>query len=520
MQKWVSRAYNGGMFARKKRNRSGSVSIQIIDKAQRYRVVQTVGSARNPDDIEKLWRKGQHIVHDASPEQQQLLPVKTEADLAVENAMDSLANGQVHTIGPECIFGTLFDRLGFDAIPGKLFRHIVIARLAYPTSKLKTVDYLYRYRGITVGVDAVYRFLDTFNKSYKTQAQDIAYRNTKRTLGTISVVFYDMTTLYFEAEDEDDLRKIGFSKDGKFQHPQIMLGLLIGEGGFPIGYDIFEGNTFEGHTLLPTLEIIQKKYGFGKPVVVADAGLLSNENLRKLAEEGYRFIIGGRIRNESVEIQKQILEEAKGMKDGDSFVLQTRDRTRLVVTYTNKRAKKDAYNRERGLKKLRKHVKTGRLTKDSINDRGYNKFLTLEGEVKVTIDEEKVKEDARWDGLKGYLTNSRLSPKKVTENYAQLWQIEKAFRISKTDLKVRPIHHYLKRRIEAHICIAFVSYSIYKELERQLQELHVDMSARRAAELTHTMYELEYMLPDSQESKRAILRMDAEQQMLHDAIHD
>lgn len=508
------------MFVRKKYNKSGSVSIQIIDKSKGYRVVQTVGSATHPDDIEKLWRDGQRILHDPATGQQPLFSTKTEADLAVENVMSNLANAQVRTIGPELIFGTLFDRLGFDAIPGELFRHMVIARLAYPTSKLKTVDYLFRYRGIAVGIDTVYRFLDTLNKTYKKQAQDIAYRNTKRTLGTISVVFYDMTTLYFEAEDEDDLRKIGFSKDGKFQHLQIMLGLLVGEGGFPIGYDIFEGNTFEGHTLLPTLEAIQSTYCFGKPVVVADAGLLSKENLKKLREEQYHFIIGARIKNESGEIQKQILRERSGMKDGDSFVLRKKDGTRLVVTYTEKRAKKDAYNRERGLKKLRRYVKTGWLTKESINNRGYNKFLTLEGKVMVTIDEEKVKKDAWWDGLKGYVTNSHLSPKKVTENYAQLWQIEKAFRISKTDLKVRPIHHYLKRRIEAHICIAFVAYSIYKELERELQASHIEMSARRAAELTHTMYELEYTLPHSHEKKQTILRMDEEQKILYDSIRE
>lgn len=192
------------MFIRKKRNRSGSVSIQIIDKTKGYRVMQTVGSAFHREDIEKLWRKGEHIIHGAPPGQQSLISMKTEADLVMERMMGDLANDQVRTVGPELIFGTLFDRLGFDAIPGELFRHIVIARLAYPTSKLKTVDYLYRYRGIDIGIDTVYRFLDTFNKKYKTQAQEIAYRNTKRTLGAISVVFYDMTTLYFEAEGEDE----------------------------------------------------------------------------------------------------------------------------------------------------------------------------------------------------------------------------------------------------------------------------------------------------------------------------
>jgi hypothetical protein len=287
------------MFVRKKRNKSGSVSIQIIDKSNGYKVVQTVGSANKPDEIKKLWQRGQQIVHGASPEQQQLLPVKTEADLAVENAMETLSNSSIRTIGPELIFGTLFDCIGFNTIPDELFRHIVIARLAYPTSKLKTVDYLYRYRGIIVDVDTVYRSLDTFHRKYKKQVEKIAYNHTKKILKSIAVVFYDMTTLYFEAEDEDDLRKIGFSKDGKFQKPQIMLGLLVGEGGFPIGYDIFKGNTSEGKTLIPLLQAIQRKYGFGKPVVVADAALLSKKNLETLTTQGYTFIIGARIKNES-----------------------------------------------------------------------------------------------------------------------------------------------------------------------------------------------------------------------------
>jgi transposase len=507
------------MFVRKKQNKSGSVSIQVIDKTDGYRVVQTVGSAWKAVEVERLWQKALSIVHGAKEGQQQLFSTQTQTDVAVENFVEELSNASVRTIGPELIFGTLFDRLGFNAVEEELFRHIVIARLAYPTSKLKTVDYLYRYKGISIGVQTVYRFLDALNDDYKEQVECIAFEHTKRTLGSISVVFYDMTTLYFEAEDEDDLRKIGFSKDGKFQKPQIMLGLLVGERGLPIGYDIFEGNTFEGHTLLPTLEKIQKKYGFGKPVVIADAGLLSTKNISALKEEGYRFIIGGRIKNESEEIQKIMLKQAEGMKDGDSLTIKKKDGTRLVVTYSDKRARKDTYNREKGLRKLRKRVKTGKLTKESINNRGYNKFLSLEGETVVSIDEEKVGQDKHWDGLKGYVTNSRYSAKRITENYTQLWQIEKAFRISKTDLKVRPIHHYKRKRIEAHICIAFVAYAIYKELEIQLQKHKVAMSPKRAAELTDNMYELEYTLPDSKELKRKMLHMDEEQSALYHIIH-
>ncbi|MFH1859008.1 MAG: IS1634 family transposase [Patescibacteria group bacterium] len=246
--------------------------------------------------------------------------------------MRNISNLQVRTIGPELIFGTLFDNIGFNAISEELFRHIVIARLTYPTSKLKTVDYLYRYRGIKIEIDKIYRFLDRLNEKHKAKAERIAYKYTQRTLEQISVVFYDMTTLYFESEDEDDLRKIGFSKDGKFQNPQIMLGLLVGQNGYPIGYDIFSGNTFEGHTLIPILKSLQKKYGFSKPIVIADAGLLSNDNIEKLKAEKYQFIIGARIKNESKLIKKEILEKSQNIEEGNSFIIEKNDQTKLVIS--------------------------------------------------------------------------------------------------------------------------------------------------------------------------------------------
>ncbi len=253
------------MFVRKKKNKSGSISVQIIDKTGgSYRVIKTLGSSQDIDEIERLVQLGTSIINKGDDNQPRLFAVKTEAEQAVETFCQSLSNNNIRTIGPELIFGTLFDRIGFSAVEDELFRHIVIARLVYPTSKLKTVDYLMRYQGTTVAVDAIYRFLDKLSDTYKETVQKIAFDYTKKRLKNISVVFYDMTTLYFEAEDEDDLRRIGFSKDGKFQNPQIMLGLLVGEEGCPIGYDIFEGNTFEGHTLLPVLQGHPRKVRFKK----------------------------------------------------------------------------------------------------------------------------------------------------------------------------------------------------------------------------------------------------------------
>ncbi|MBU0978592.1 transposase [Patescibacteria group bacterium] len=152
-----------------------------------------------------------------------------------------------------------------------------------------------------------------------------------------------------------------------------------------------------------------------------------------------------------------------------------------------------------------------KLTKSSINNRGYNKFLILKGKIEVGINEKKIEADKQWDGLKGYITNTKLSAKKIIDNYKHLWQIEKAFRISKTDLRIRPIYHRLRHRIEAHISIAFVAYSIYKELERLLIKHKTGISVKRAAELTHTIYELSYTLPQSRLMKNIILGMDNDQ---------
>jgi len=502
------------MFVRKKKNASGSVSVQVIDKTNGYRVLKTIGSAKNLDEIDRLMALGKAFI-DRQKAQFSLFPKEETRNAIVLDFLSCVRNSHIRTIGPELIFGRLFDRIGFGVIPDRLFRDIVIVRLAYPTSKLKTVDYLYRYQGKKISVDSVYRFLDRLNDSYKEQVEGIAFQYSRSILKSLSVVFYDVTTLYFENEDEDDLRKMGFSKDGKFEHPQIMLGLLVGERGYPIGYDIFEGNTFEGHTLQPVLDAVEKKYGLGRPVVVADAAMLSRANLKNLNDGQYGFIVGARLKNESEEIQREILDRGAGLKNGESFVIEKPNGYRLVVSYSDKRAAKDAFNRKKGIKKLRKKIRSGKLTKEHINNRGYNKFLKLEGDIRIEVDESKIEESVLWDGLKGYLTNTDHSPSDVIENYRQLWHVEKAFRISKTDLRIRPIHHYKAKRIKAHVCVAFVAYTIYKELERLLLESGASITPQRAVQLTHTMYEMIVELPDDPSLQRIQLKMDPEQNILY-----
>jgi hypothetical protein len=252
--------------------------------------------------------------------------------------------------------------------------------------------------------------------------------------------------------------------------------------------------------------------------VVADAAMLSKKNLQQLDEEQFPFIVGARIRNETQAMQEEIMQRCSELRDGESLVIKKDNGHRLIISYSDSRARKDVYNRQRGLKKLRQKVNSGRLTKEQLNNRGYNKFLRLTGEVSIEIDEAKIAQASRWDGLKGYLTNTAHSPELVIENYAQLWQVEKAFRISKTDLRIRPMYHYRRQRIKAHVLIAFVAYTIYKELERLLSKHRLPISPQRAIELTQTMYELKFELPNDQELQRVLLKMDHEQQLLYDLL--
>lgn len=503
---------NLDMFIRKKKNKSGSVSVQIISKTRgKYKVIRSIGSGKTEQELDRLMHIAQQELERLSAQSKLFV---SGNDILIDEIFGALTNSSIRTIGPELIFGEIYDHIGFDQIEENLFRHLVISRLAFPLSKLKTVDYLYRYQGVNTSISTVYRFLDKLNKDLKQEVEQISFEHTKKVLGgQVSVVFYDMTTIYFEASDEDDLRKTGFSKDGKHSHPQIFLGLLVGLGGYAIGYDVFEGNIYEGHTLIPFVEKINKKFQLDQPIIVADSGLLSNKNIEALQAAGYEYILGARLKNESAQVKKKIVE--KSIKNGGLRSIKKQDNIRLILSYSDKRAKKDQHNRKRGIERLEKRIKTGKLTKSNINNRGYNKYLKMDGEVLITLDYEKFEADKKWDGLKGYLTNSKLTKKQIVDNYNNLWHIEKAFRMSKTDLRIRPIYHRLKHRIEAHICISFTAYCIYKELERVLDIEKSTLTIERAAELTHNMYQINYTLPDSKHSKSRLLKMDDEQAELY-----
>jgi transposase len=263
--------------------------------------------------------------------------------------------------------------------------------------------------------------------------------------------------------------------------------------------------------MLPVLETFRKKYNLDRLIIIADSGLLSSQNITKLQETGYEFILGARIKNEKQAIKDKIL--SLKLKNAESQIIEKDDGLRLVISYSDKRAKKDSYNRKRGLIRLEKLIKTGKLTKSNINNRGYNKYLKMDGEIKISIDKSKFEADGEWDGLKGYLSNTKLSKDEIIKNYGQLWRIEKAFRISKHDLKIRPIYHRLRRRIEAHININFVAYKVYKELERQLKVKKSMLNPEKAIDIAKTIYQIT-ATSSNQNTVKHILLLTEEQKSL------
>ncbi len=499
------------MFIRKNRNRSGSVSIQIVQKINRSnKVTKTVGVAKTKREEELLLLLAMTEIE--LLQGMQTLFVEHD-DLVVDNFVNGIANDHLQIIGSELILGRIYDKIGFPEDGScNYFRNLVLCRLVYPGSKLKTVAYFKQHLNTDVSVYSVYRFLDELNAELKPSIEQISFEHTKKLLnGKIGVVFYDMTTLYFEASEEDDFRIPGFSKDGKHQQPQIMIGLLVSNHGYPIGYQIFEGNTSETKTLIPVLEAFQKRFDIDKPIIVADAALLSQKNINALRENKYEYILGGRLKNETGTIKEKVI--ALEIEQGKPKELRYKN-GRLIVSFSSKRAYNDKKNREKGLKRLEKKVSSGKLSKGHINNRGYNKYLKLSGEVNITIDYKKYEADSVWDGLKGYVTNTGLSRDKVIENYSQLWQVEKAFRISKTDLRIRPIYHRLRNRIEAHICICFSAYTIYKELERLLKRNNIDLSPEKAIDQIKEIRQLRYVLPKSRHVKTKILKPTQKQSQL------
>jgi len=389
------------------------------------------------------------------------------------------------------VFGSLFNTLGFDKILPKkrseVLKELVLARIASPVSKRASQEMLTIDFGVDIHLDRIYRMMDSLMEKQAEFQAKVFQATQSMCFEKINMTFFDVTTLYFESTEEDELRKFGYSKDQKFHSTQVVVALATTQDGLPIGYKTFPGATAEVSTLLQCLEEWKKTLPIGNVTIVADRAMMSETNIQKLEEEGITYIIAAKLRKLSRGIKQEILT-TKGEKircDEDDYWVQKHaltDNRRLIVSYSEKRARKDKNDRERILEKVRKKVGSGKSIKKLVSNRGYQKYLKAEGESKVTLDEEKLAEEEQWDGLHGIITNDHDSEAlELLRQYRRLWVIEESFRIQKTDLSVRPIYHFKPERVQAHILLCYLAFSLvrYAEYRIELQKKKISIQEIR-----------------------------------------
>jgi len=479
-------------------------SVQIVEsirdgKKVKQKIVRHVGIAHDDKELEKLKELAEHIKAKLETEQQpSLFPPEELAEMAIECRrkqrskkveddkplnvnLKKLREEQRIIVGMHEVYGEVYKELRFNQIFGnpkrnqkmeQMLYHIVMARIANPQSKRESVRMLENDFGVQLDLQKVYKMMDKIDDKSIDKIQQLSQESAQGILKEkASVLFYDCTTLYFESFTEDELKENGYSKDMKFNQPQVLLALLVTREGLPIGYEVFPGSQYEGHTLIPILEGLKKRYSIEDIVFVADSGLFNNDNLEYLDANNIKYIVGARLKSTTKALQKEILNTSNYKqinKDGIEKLANfthTKDR-HLLVSYSSKRAEKDKHDREKAIKKLiNKLSKNKSNAKNLLSNYGYKKYLEIEGKTNLTINEEKVAADAQWDGLHGIITNYEdVDDINIVKHYRGLWQIEECFRISKHDLKIRPIYHWTPKRIKAHIAISFMALVCVRNL--------------------------------------------------------
>lgn len=515
------------MFVRTKKLSSGKTKIQIVESVResgkvRQRILRHVGTVSTGPDIVRFKQMAEYIKADLEKEQKSLLfPSETLAHMVIESRklsvddvrplpvnLKSLREEHRIVSGIHEIYGSLYDTIGFGALmkgcpaSSGIMKEIVMGRLARPCSKKATVELLEIDFGIDIPLEKVYRMLDTLSRKQRIQRlQEITWQHSKRLLNNeVSVLFYDCTTLYFESFTEDELRRFGYSKDHKFNQGQVLLALMVTTEGLPVGYEVFPGDTYEGKTFKNAIDQIKKHYNVKRAIVVADSGLLSRDNILLLEEEKLEYIVGARLRSLSNKWQEKILDNkqyVRQVKDDETLRIseyQYNKTRRLIVTHSDKRALKDGKDRDKAIQSLKEKIEGGTNPKKLISNYGYQKYIKMDGEVKVSINQEKIDREALWDGLHGVFTNiSDLTAQEVLSHYHGLWQVEESFRINKHDLRVRPVFLWNAKRIRAHIALCYIAFSLIRFLQNKLQkEANIRFSPEKIRSFTG--YKIVYSL--------------------------
>ena len=478
--------------------RSGSTIRQVI--------VRHVGMARDPQQLEELMRLADAIKKqiekdrygpflfnlDDTPSNEDTTPLLADEVQCAINHNDqqpTIKNLQVDlnnlteekrvVEGFHDIFGDLFQQLGFHQIltrkKSEVLKELVLARIARPSSKHASQEMLAADFGVNIDLDRIYRMMDALVEKKELFEQKVYHATELLCFGKINMLLFDVTTLYFESVEEDELRRFGYSKDQKFHSTQIVLALATTDKGLPIGYKTFPGNTADVSTIQLALAEWRKTLSIGEVLVVADAAMMSEANLAALEETKIKYVIAAKLKTVFKKNPDAILK-----KRGELIYFQNEpywkqemklsNGRRLVVTYNEKRAYKDKEDRRRVIEKVQKKVGSGKNIKKLVSNRGYQKFLAVEGEGKITFDEEKIAQEELWDGLHGVITNdAEADAGTLLALYRRLWVIEESFRIHKSDLSIRPIYHFKSERIEAHILLCYLAFSLLRHAEYRIE---------------------------------------------------
>ena len=470
-------------FVRRSPGRAGSTKVQIAERrAGRDVVLEHVGTARTDAELAALMKQARRRLHEG----QEVLDLDFGG---VEDAGVPERPGLITSKRSALLWEVLteaYARLGFDAIDDDAFAQLVLARIIEPTSKADSVRVLSEVGVQPASLRTMFRSLQRAQqRDYRDRIATACF-NHAATNGDISLVLYDVTTLYFEAEKEDDLRKVGYSKERRVD-PQVVVGLLVDRRGFPLEIGCYEGNKAETLTIVPIVRQFQERHGIVDMVVVADAGMLSAANLRDLDEAGLRFIVGSRVTKAPKDLESHFRWHGDAFTDGQIIdTITPRDQRGTTVKTSDSKVKAEpVWNPS-------VHAKSWRAvwaysTKRAVRD---NKTLTLqENKARSGVAGEKTARTPRFGktrngatevdetslvrarqlvGLKGYVTNIEaviMAPSEVIGSYHDLWHVEQSFRMSKTDLRARPMFHHQRDAIEAHLTIVFAALAIARYLQ-------------------------------------------------------
>ena len=299
--------------------------------------------------------------------------------------------------------------------------------------------------------------------------------------------FYDLTTIYFETNNKDDLRQFGFSKDGKSQHVQITLALLVSNLGLPIGYEIFPGNMYEGHTLNKAVEQLSQTYSINNIVIVADSGLISKNNLNLLEEKGYNYIIAARLKSFDKETLKDVLDVSNYIQTTSEGISSYKksdfyDGRDLHCYYSDKKRIKDEKERETKLTKLL-NTGIGKNAKTGLSSKFRQAYVKVKGNAKIEIDEEILAEQKKFDGLFCLITNKKdLTSKMILQQYKGLWQIERSFRTMKSEISIRPVYHWTVGRLKAHFVICYIAFALSRYVQFKMEITGKKVSSEKIIE--------------------------------------